>query len=187
MSDAPTALPPLPLGVVGRALHSTALALAVIGGLGVVGLMVIINADVVGRGFFGAPVPATAEIVSASIVSIVFLQLPYATASGRNIRSDMLLGRVRARSARLGDGVDALHHLLGTLMLAVLLRYVWPEAISAIEEGETVGLYGVFTMPRWPYVVAVLAGCCLTLAHFALLTLGYAIRAARPAAPEATS
>lgn len=153
-----------------------ALFLAVLGGAGTVGIMVIINADVIGRGLFSTPVPATAEIVSASIVAIIFLQLPYATATDRNIRSDMLLGRMRAKSLRYADGLNFVHHAVGTIMLAILLRYVWPEISNAFEDRETIGLYGVFTMPRWPFVAVAVLGCAITFGHYLLLTLGYASR-----------
>ncbi len=178
MSDTDQATSPgLPGGAVSLWLNRAALALAIIGGLGTLGIMAIINADVVGRGAFGTPVPATAEIVSAAIVAIVFLQLPQATAAGRNVRSDMLLSRLRARSERSGDWVDAFHHLVGTIMLAILMRYVGPEILESIEGNETVGLYGIFTMPRWPFVTCVLVGCALTLVQFAMLTIGLFLRA----------
>lgn len=152
------------------------MALAIIGGLGTLGIMAIINADVMGRGLFSAPVPATAEIVSAAIVAVVFLQLPRATAAGRNVRSDMLLTRLRRSSPRAADMLDLLHHAVGTLMLFILLRYIGPEIIASIEGNETVGLYGIFTMPRWPFVVCVLLGCALTLAQYVAMTIGFATR-----------
>ncbi|GKX34634.1 MAG: hypothetical protein MnENMB40S_22520 [Rhizobiaceae bacterium MnEN-MB40S] len=154
-----------------RILTTIALVLAILGGLGTVAIMAMINLDVVGRGAFSTPLPATAEIVSASIVSIVFLQLPYATASGRAVRSDMVIGRIMARSPRAAQMMDAMNHLVGTIMLAVLLRYIWPEIESAIADRETVGLYGVFTLPRWPFVLAVLAGCVMTCVVYAMLTI----------------
>ena len=126
-----------------------ALACAVVGGLGTVGIMLLINADVVGRGLLSMPVPATAEIVSASIVSIVFMQLPFATAMGRNVRSDMLMTLLRNRSPRMEMALDLFHHLVGAVILAVLLR--------------------------WPFVVAVLIGCALTLLQYVLLTASLAI------------
>ncbi len=166
-----------PKSAASRALRSLSVFFAVMGGVGVMALMAIINADVIGRGGFGTPVPATAEIVSAAIVAIVFLQLPQATAAGRNVRSDMLLSRLRARSERSGDWVDAFHHLVGTIMLAILMRYVGPEILESIEGNETVGLYGIFTMPRWPFVTCVLVGCALSLVQFAMLTIGLFLRA----------
>lgn len=158
-------------GPVLRLLRGLSLWLAVIGGLGTVTIMVLINADVIGRGAFGVPVPATAEIVSAAIVTVVFLQLPYATITGRNVRSDIILGRIERGSPRVGYFFDSFHHAVGTFMLLVLLWYIAPDVASAIEDRETVGLYRIFTMPRWPFVVAVLIGCALTALNYALLTV----------------
>jgi|TARA_R110002124_G_scaffold11573_4_gene54802 TRAP-type C4-dicarboxylate transport system permease small subunit len=168
--------PGQPGGPVALWLNRLTLALAVIGGLGTLGIMAIINADVVGRGVFGTPVPATAEIVSAAIVAIVFLQLPQATAAGRNVRSDMLLTRLSRGDGRAGHLMNTLHHAAGTLMLGILLYYIAPGILDSIEGNETVGLYGIFTMPRWPFVVCVLAGCALTLAQYAMLTIGFAMQ-----------
>lgn len=174
-----TAPPALPGGVLARALSGIALALAIIGGAGTMGIMALINADVIGRSFFDHPIPATAEVVSAAIVAIVFLQLPNATAAGRNVRSDMFLTRLRGRSAVAADWVDCFHHLVGTMMVGILMYYMGPQIIDSIEGHETVGLYGIWTMPRWPFVTCVLIGCIMTLAAYALLTLGLALRALR--------
>ena len=151
---------------------------AVLGGVGVMALMAIINADVIGRGGFGAPFPAAAEIISASIVAIIFLQLPLATGDGRAIRSDMLLSRVRARSQRAGDALDAFHHLAGAVMLGVLIRYVGPEVLEILEDGETVGLFGILQLPRWPFALPVLIGCVLTFLHYLRLAFLYGASAA---------
>lgn len=161
----------LPAGPMLRLMRNMALALAVLGGLGTIMIMVLINADVIGRGMFGAPVPATAEMVSAAIVTIVFLQLPYATITGRNIRSDIILSRIENASPKAGFLFDALHHAVGTIMLFILLWYITPEMVSAFRDGETVGLYHIFTLPRGPFVLAVVVGCALTMLSYALLTV----------------
>ena len=62
-------------------------------------------------------------------------------------------------------------------MLGILFYYIAPGILDSIEGNETVGLYGIFTMPRWPFVVCVLIGCALTWAQYLLLTLGFAARA----------
>lgn len=158
-------------GPVLRALRLSSLGLAVIGGLGTVAIMILINADVIGRGAFGTPVPATAEIVSAAIVTVVFLQLPYATLTGRNVRSEIILGRIEQRSARAGYLFDSFHHGVGTVMLLILLWYIAPDVATAIENQETVGLYRIFTLPRWPFIAAVVIGCALTALNYAILTV----------------
>ncbi|WP_375690818.1 TRAP transporter small permease subunit [Pseudooceanicola sp. LIPI14-2-Ac024] len=181
MSEPATQAPPpgLPGGALTLWLVRIALVMAALGGAGTMGMMALINLDVIGRSFFGHPIPATAEIVSAAIVAIVFLQLPYATATGRNVRSDMLLTRLRARSSAAADWLDTFHHAAGTGMLAILLYYTGPQIIHSIEGNETVGLYGIWTMPRWPFVTCVMIGCVMTLAAYAMLTIGLAMRAAR--------
>ncbi|MBF9030974.1 TRAP transporter small permease subunit [Rhodobacterales bacterium HKCCE3408] len=146
---------------------------AVAGSVGTLGIMALINADVVGRGLFGTPMPATAEIVSAAIVSIVFLQLPHATLMGRNIRSDMLIGRLERGRPRAALALDTFHHILGTLMLAIMLYFVAPELVTAVERNETVGLYGVLLLPSWPFVLMVVIGLALSLVAYALISLGY--------------
>ena len=92
----------------------------------------------------------------------------------------MLLNRLGRDDGRAGRVLDAIHHAVGTLMLAILLYYIAPGILDSIEGNETVGLYGIFTMPRWPFVVCVLAGCALTLAQYAILTIGFARAALRP-------
>src|SRR5690606_9515711 len=49
--------------------------LNVIGTLLIVAIMVLVNVDVIGRGAFDAPVAGVPELVSMSIVAIVFLQI----------------------------------------------------------------------------------------------------------------
>ena len=174
---ADAAAPPPRLGPASRWLARISAALAVIGTLGTVAIMTIINLDVGGRWLFATPFPATAEIVSAAIVSVVFLQLSHAVGEGRSIRSDMLIGRLRARSPRAADGLDAAHHLAGALMLAVLVRYVGPDVLEQVQDRETVGLYGILQLPAWPFALCVLAGAGLAAAQFLWLALAYGRRA----------
>lgn len=173
----PETLPPRPWAAA-RLLARVSAALAVVGTLGTVAIMTIINLDVGGRWLFDAPFPATAEIVSAAIVSVVFLQLSHAVGEGRSIRSDMLIARLRRRSPRWADGVDAVHHLAGAAMLAVLVWYIWPKIERQVAEGETVGLYGILQLPAWPFALCVLAGAVLAGLQFLVLGIAYA-RAAR--------
>jgi TRAP-type C4-dicarboxylate transport system permease small subunit len=72
----------------------------VTGTLLIVALMVLIGADVFGRQAFNAPVSGVPELVSLSIVAIVFLQVPQALRSGRFTRSDSVISLVLKRWPR---------------------------------------------------------------------------------------
>ena len=65
--------------------------LNIIGTLLIVSVMILVNSDVIGRGLFNAPISGVPEIVSMSIVAIVFLQVAQAFRKGRLTRSEAFL------------------------------------------------------------------------------------------------
>ena len=65
-------------------------ALMVLAAMWAFALTFLILADVIGRGVFSAPINGTAELVTASIVIIVFLQAGYAIRSRSMLRADFL-------------------------------------------------------------------------------------------------
>ena len=166
-----------PLGRLARGISVISIAFAGLGGLGIVGIMVLINADVIGRGAFSIPVPATAEMVSAAIVAVVFLQLPLAIGRGRAVRSDMLITRLHRRVPRAGSALDAVHHLAGAVMIAILVYYLWPQLVSTLTQHRTVGLQGIFILPRWPFTLCVFLGAVLAMLQYLLMAVAFAWRA----------
>ena len=76
-------------------------ALNIAGTLLIVAVMLLVNADVIGRGAFDAPVSGVPEMVSMSIVAIVFLQIAQTFRTGRLTRTELLLGGLqKPQSAR---------------------------------------------------------------------------------------
>ena len=65
--------------------------LNIAGTLLIVGVMILVNSDVIGRGMFNAPISGVPEIVSMSIVAIVFLQVAQAFRKGRLTRSEAFI------------------------------------------------------------------------------------------------
>ena len=65
--------------------------LNVVGTVLILGLVILVNADVIGRNLFLAPISGVPEIVSMSIVAIVFLQVSQAFRMGRFTRTEALL------------------------------------------------------------------------------------------------
>ncbi len=141
-------------------------------GLGTVGifcLIVIINADVFGRQVFNAPLTGVPEIVSLSIVGIVYLQIAHAIRLNRFIRSDMFIGRLMLRRPRAAHAFLCFHHLVGALMVGVVFWFVYPKFIEAFKTDEYIGSFGYFTVPIWPVGLVILIGCGTSVVQFALI------------------
>jgi TRAP-type mannitol/chloroaromatic compound transport system permease small subunit len=113
----------------------------------IIAVTLLICADIVGRSFFGSPVAGVAEIVSLSIVAIVFLQLGHAIKAGALARTDIFLTAVRKRSPRAGAFINGLFFLVATLLFVVLFYGSWGKLIDAWTSNEHVGVYGLFVTP----------------------------------------
>ncbi|MBS0501550.1 MAG: TRAP transporter small permease [Ottowia sp.] len=140
-----------------------------IGTLWIVALMLLINSDVLGRELLGAPVRGVTELVSLSIVGIVFLQLADTLASGRMTRADVLLDRLKRTTPWLAAALQALYHLVGALLMGVILWAAWEPLVESIRIQEYVGALGDFTAPVWPVRLIMLVGMVATLLTFVLL------------------
>ena len=150
-----------------------------IGTLWIVALMLLINSDVLGRELFNSPVRGVTELVSLSIVGIVFLQLADTLHSGRITRADVLLGRLQRTRPSLAALLHAGFHLVGAALMGTILWAAWPTLWESIRIREYVGAIGDFTAPVWPVRVVMLVGLCATLITFLLLALADVRRAAR--------
>ncbi len=120
------------------------------GTLVVLGLVVLINSDVVARNAFNAPFAGTYEAVQFLMVMIVFLQLPDVVRINRLTRSDGFLGLIAGRrpaiarfAARIIDGASA-------CFMAVIAYAMWPEFQRSWSEDMYFGTPGIFTAPYWP-------------------------------------
>ena len=154
-----------PLRGLGRALDAATQGLNVAGSLLIAALMVLIGADVAGRALLGLPTAGVPEIVTLSIVAIVFLQLPAAFRAGRLTRSDALLGRLRRSAPRAGLVMEAVFDLLAVAMLAVIVRATRPMLADAWREGDFVGAIGNVTAPTWPVKATIVLGGTLLIAQ----------------------
>lgn len=155
---------PLPFG-----LHRITQWLNALGTLMIIGLMLLINTDIIGRTGFDAPLRGVTELVSLSIVGIVFLQLADTLRCGRFTRADMLLDKLKRNRPLLAARLQALYHLLGALLMVVILWAAWPSLIESITSREYVGALGDFTAPVWPVRLMMLIGLATTALTFVLL------------------
>ena len=146
-------------------------AMNAIGTLWIVALMLLINSDVLGRNLFRAPVRGVTELVSLSIVGIVFLQLADTLHSGRFTRADVLLDRLKRKRPVAASRLQAAFHLVGAALMAVILWAAWSPLVESIRIREYVGAIGDFTAPVWPVRLVMLVGLLATLVTFVLLAL----------------
>lgn len=146
-------------------------ALNVLGTIWIFGLLLLVDADIVGRELFGAPVRGAIEIIGLSIVGIVFLQLPNALWAGRFTRAELLIDALGLRRPRLAAAIQGILHLLGALTLGLVACAVWPEFLRAVEIGDYVGAIADFTAPTWPVRLVMVIGSALTAITFLLLAV----------------
>lgn len=138
----------------------------ILGTVLIVGLVVIICVDVVGRETVGVPLAGVPEMVTLSIVAIVFLQVPQALKAGRLTRSDGLINTLHAKTPRFASILETVFELLGAMVVGTIIYAHWPILTRSIERGDFVGSVGNFTFPTWPVKLAILVGAALLLCQF---------------------
>ena len=150
-------------------LHLLVGGMNALGTLWILALMALINLDVFGRNLLGAPVRGVTELVSLSIVGIVFLQLGDTLRAGRFTRADVLLDRLKRTRPMLADGLHALYHLVGMALMLIILSASWAPLIDSIRIREYVGAIGDFQAPVWPVRLIMLVSLSVTALCFLLL------------------
>jgi len=135
-----SARPPRKLvGTVALATHTVSAAWVLV-------LAAIIFVDVCGRYFFGLPLLGATEIIKNSVVSITFLQLPFAIYRNGMIRTTLvydLVGDDWKRVLRTLTSLAGLLFFLGTAYSA------WGPALEALGVSEYEG-EGALRVPTYP-------------------------------------
>ncbi len=153
-------------------------AASIAGTLWIFAIMAIINADVIGRQAFNHPVPGVPEIVSQSIVGIVFLQLSEAQRRGRMIRSDVILSRIYAANPVFGQLILSIHNLAGAVLMGLICYFTVPRLVNAYVNEEYVGTLGTFTFPLWPIAAIIVVASGLSTVYY-LVFMAYPRYASR--------
>lgn len=132
-------------------------------------VMLLMCADVFMRNAFNQPIDGVAEMVAASIIVIVFFQLPATLRHGRMSRAELFLGPMLARRPRAGLLLRALLSVAGVFACAVIAYATWPLLARAWANSEFLGVEGVFTFPIWPMRLVVFIGAGLASLQYVLL------------------
>ena len=161
-----------------RFIDAVTMGLNVVGTLLILAIMLLVNADVIGRGAFDLPISGVPEMVSLSIVAIVFLQVAQTFKMGRLTRSDAVLNLVRSRSKRFRAAVELLFCLAATGIMLQLLSASWPLFVKSWKRNTFEGTIGDFTAPIWPVKLIILIGCTVLIVQL-VLSAWDALRALR--------
>ena len=159
-----------------RVVDALTAGLNVVGTLLILGLMVLVNMDVIGRGVFNAPVSGVPEMVSMSIVAIVFLQVAQTFRRGRLTRSDAVLGFVGKYSPRARHALDLVFSVAAILLIWQVLSASTPLFVKAWVRGTYEGTIGDFTAPVWPVKLIILIGCAALLVQLVLFGVAALLR-----------
>jgi TRAP-type mannitol/chloroaromatic compound transport system permease small subunit len=141
--------------------------------------MGLIVADVVGRFFFGHPIPGVPEIVSMLILSIVFLQIGNTLLRGKLTRSDGFLFYLARKSPRMAALLDAAMHLTGAVLIGIMAHAFYPLFLRSYGRNEQVGTVGQFLAPIWPTHLVVLIGSVVLCIAFILRAIAISIEASK--------
>ena len=92
-----------------------------------------VNADVGGRNLFNHPIPGVLEFIGLSIVAVVFLQMANTLREGRHVSNDILMRIVAEARPRLASALYALFHLIGAMLMALIVWFVWPILVEQLS------------------------------------------------------
>jgi TRAP-type C4-dicarboxylate transport system permease small subunit len=151
-----------------RVANSLAIAANVAGTLTVLMLVVILNVDVIARGFFNSPLKGTYEIVQLSVVFIVFLQLADVVRVDRLTRSDGFLNVVQSRSAGVASSIRRIINAMSAIFMGLIAYIMFPEFLKMWGTQDFFGIPGVFTVPWWPIKLVISCGSALACMIFFL-------------------
>lgn len=156
-----------------------------IGSLMIIAITLLICSDIIGRTFFGRPVPGVAEIVSLSILAIVFLQLGHAIQADALARTEIFQSMISGKYPRASAFLKATFYFVAALLFAALLYGSWAKLVDAWVTSEHIGVYGISAIPVWPVRVVVVLGSAVVTLQFALMTYREIVKAFGPSSkPE---
>ncbi len=150
----------------------------------VLGLVVILNVDVIARGVFNAPLKGTYEIVQLSVVFIVFLQLADVVRVDRLTRSDGFLNVLHKRRPNLTANLRRIINAVSAIFMGLVAYIMFPEFMHMWETQDFFGVPGVFTAPWWPIKLVIACGCALSCVIFVLKVITAQDRPQFVRAPE---
>jgi len=146
-----------------RLIEAAAKALAVLGGVVILGVAAVVTISILGRWLFATPIPGDFELAQIGTAITVFAFLPWCQVVRGNIVVDTFTSRLPARVRSRIDGLcDLVYAAAMALVAACLVR-------GTVDMHASNEVSMVLRLPVWPGV-AFGAFCCAFLAVIALAT-----------------
>ena len=144
-----------------RGFERLARAVAMVGGVLLVGVVGMTVASVAGRYLFGLPIPGDYELTELACGIAVFAFFPYCQATNANVVVGFFTSRLRPRYQ---TALDSVHGLAAMAMAGVIAWRLLVGGIHKLEDGETTLFLQVPL--HWAYFPALIAAGLLTAACF---------------------
>ena len=141
-------------------------ALNIMSAVWLASVALLILYDVTGREFFDAPFHGTNEIVSNSVLSILFLQLPLSILTRSSLRTTILYDHAGDWGKAL---IEATSYIFAGALFLVIAIGSWPNMIEAWAIGEQEGS-GIINIPVYPIRTLVVVVSMFGVVVCALMT-----------------
>lgn len=124
--------------------------------------MVLTVADIIGRGFFRAPVPDSYDIVGYLLVLATLTSMGYTQQRKQNVRIGILIERLPPRA---GLALDSAFYIIMAIFLALVVWQGLLESLYSLERGSASTILGI---PAFPFHLFVPIGCLLIFIQLVL-------------------
>ena len=155
-------------------------ALNIAGTILILLMAIAVNLDVGGRNIFNQPIPGVNEFIGLSIVAVVFLQMANTLQEDRHVSNDIIIRLIAASYPRLSAALYASFHVIGAMLMAIIVIYVWPLLVENYEGGYYSGTAGIIEIKIWPFMAVVVIGSATTAVQF-LIDAWHLLQRAAPA------
>ena len=148
----------------------------IIGTILIIFIMIIVNADVIGRELFLKPIAGVPMMVSMSIVAIVFLQTPQTFNRGRLTQNVSILNAIGRRTPLVKLLLDITYSIAAFFLILQIFKSTYPLFIKSWVRNTYEGTIGDFTAPIWPIKFVILLGCFLLMVQIMLFGIRQVIK-----------
>lgn len=132
-------------------------------------LAFLILYDITGRTFFNAPFDGTIEIVANSMVSILFLQMPYTIYRGAHLRTTVIYQNVSAGVRRM---IDIIVAALGTWFFLSIAYGGYEDMLIGWDVDEREG-EGSIRVPVYPVRTVIFAFAIVSALTYLVLLVHF--------------